>query len=49
MQVTAATATTGKMLENVPAALKWGAGLIGSGSVIVSQYVQNRENKKQGK
>jgi hypothetical protein len=37
------------MLENVPAALKWGAGLIGSGSVIVSQYVQNRENKKQGK
>lgn len=48
-QVTAATATTGKMLENVPAALKWGAGLIGSGSVIVSQDVQNRENKKQGK
>jgi hypothetical protein len=30
-------------------ALKWGAGLIGSGSVIVSQYLQNKENKKQGK
>ncbi len=48
-QVTAATATTGKMLENVPVALKWAAGLIGSGSVVVSQYSQNREDKKKGK
>jgi hypothetical protein len=48
-QVTAATATTGKMLENVPGALKWAAGLIGSTSVVVSQYSQNRENKKKGK